>query len=310
MEIDWQPRYAYVPKGEDEDERGEITDQSSPSRKRAGFAFGNAEVTWLCMILLTWPSAPKAEDVKRAVRKLRRLWQERWGESMDAWLMEMHLSGVPHFHLFVAAESEFGKACAEAPKRHIRRKKKNTIVVGGVVERWLVGAWLECIDELGNEKALAFNRGGIIEMVRSHDAAGRYVAKECCKRAQKVLPEMYRSGLGRWWWLNPRWARKCIEEGFVDHEKYPFEGPLKHVWQHADIEGALRPGTPTAVETPSRPGRLYVLKRASACEPLRVFAKAVGARVVASRVEPQLLLRGLSRPGRVLLPPSIETSLR
>jgi len=219
----------------DAPERGDIRDQSSKSRHRAAFAFGNAECSWACMILLTWHYAPSAPDVKGAIKKLRRLWRERWGESMDAWLMEMHASGVPHFHVFAAAESAFGAACMSSERRTVRRKKHTVELIGGAPERWLIGAWLACTGQLGDAAALSFNRGGIIEVLRSADAAGRYVAKECSKREQKVLPDIYAEGLGRWWWLNSRWAPIVRETYQVSLAKWPFENPMSHVWKADDV---------------------------------------------------------------------------
>lgn len=222
------------------------------------------------MILLTWPTKPSAAQVKAALKKLRRLWRERWGESMDAWLMEMHKSGVPHFHLFVAQDSAFGSACESSPTREVVRRGRKTIIVGGSVERWLVGAWLESIDEIGNVAALAFNRGGIIERVRSHDAAGRYVAKESCKREQKVLPDCYSSGLGRWWWLNPLFKPRVREVGDLDETHWPHAGPMKHVWQAEAIKAALIPSAPAPARLlPS--GRIYLLQKETDAEAATAF---------------------------------------
>lgn len=262
--IDWQPEHfdtEHAP-----GPRGDIKDQSRASRQRAAFQFGNAclapgvPLQWLCMALLTWPKAPTAEEVKSALKKLRRLWRERWGESMDGWMMEMHKSGVPHFHIFIAAQSAFGAACLAAEKSIVVRRRKRTTIVRGAPERWLVGTWLEIIGALENDAARRFNFGGIIEEFRTPDAAGRYVAKECCKREQKLLPDIYAEGLGRWWWLNPLWRPRHHEAGDVVPELYPFDMPLKHVWQHADVADSLRPAVPAAETLEIPAGRIYRLR--------------------------------------------------
>jgi len=279
-------------------ERGDVTDQSRASRHRAAYAFGNAECEWLAMILLTWPgdAIPGGDEVKRCLRDLRRAWFSRWGEGMDAWLMEMHKSGVPHFHLFVASGSEFGRMAVAMPTREVRRRGKLTTVFGGSLERWLVGTWLEIIGQLGNEDALAFNRGGIIERLRSSDAAGRYVAKECSKREQKVLPSHYADGLGRWWWLNPRWKERERSKGAIDGAKWKFEGPVKHVWQANDIQEAL-----IAIQTPDpRPpgtGRTYTLQRRDG--KMWDLAAAAGVQRIIS--DPSPLLPGIEKQRRRVL---------
>jgi len=220
----------------DEAERGDVKDQSPKSRRRAAFDFDNAACSWAYMSVLTWHYAPSGTDVKTALRKLRREWSRRWGESMDAWMMEMQVRGVPHFHIFVAAESRFGQHCASMPTRSVTRREHETTIVGGSAEWWLVDTWLRVSGQRDDVDARAFHYGGIIEKMRSPDAAGRYVAKECSKRAQKILPPEYAEGLGRWWWLNPLWKPVELASSWVSLDEWPWEAPMAHVWDRAQIE--------------------------------------------------------------------------
>lgn len=121
-------------------------------------------------------------------------WQ--WG-----WLMEFTKNEIVHFHIFLEAP-----ALAAAGWIHPRwiervsRRGKPTDIVRGPFDVAARSAWLESIPKR-TAAAEAFNRGGIVELFRSPDAAARYVAKEAAKRHQKELPE----GLdpqGRWWWLS------------------------------------------------------------------------------------------------------------
>jgi len=80
---------------------------------------------------------------------------------------------------------------------------------------------------------------GIIEKLQSPDAAGRYVAKESSKREQKILPAAYQSGLGRWWWMNPKYEPRPLYHGSLDLAQWPFEHPASRVWETRDIADAL-----------------------------------------------------------------------
>ena len=124
-----------------------IRDQSTPSRSRAAFTFGNAECDWLAMTTLTWHHAPDSAGVKTALDKLRRAWAVRWCEPMDGWIMEMQSRGVPHFHVFHALQSSAGQIIAAMPTRLVRRKGRPTELVGGSFENWLVQTWLACTGE-------------------------------------------------------------------------------------------------------------------------------------------------------------------
>lgn len=214
-----------------------IRDQSDTSRRLSALMLGNANCDWCAMTTLTWRFPPTADQMRLAVDRLRRKWKERWGEAVCAWVMEMQRRGVPHFHVFHAAQSNFGAECLSAPTqtfdRHYSngRLKSERTVVRGAVDKWLVGAWLECTDQLGDADALAFNRGGMCELMRSPDAAGRYVAAEIGKRYQKQLPSRYKDGLGRWWWLNPRWEPRPISFGTLNLRFWPFDVPLSHIWE-------------------------------------------------------------------------------
>lgn len=222
--------------------RGTIKDMSGKSRRRAAFAFGNAECTWLAMSLLTF--APEAlinsSTAKAALKNLRRLWRSKWGESMDGWIVEVTKNGRPHFHLFHCAESMFGAQVAADVRRlgpeHRTRRGKAKRIVRGFSDAWLVDAWLEASGQSDD----GFFRGGIVELLDSADAAGRYVAKECAKREQKELPENLAEGIGRWWWLSPAWEPQPLAEGDLDIAgAWPWDAAVRHVWKASDISCGL-----------------------------------------------------------------------
>lgn len=214
--------------------RGEIQNQSTASRKRAAFALGNAECDWTATSLLTYRHMPPRDKVKRDIDCLRRRWRDRWGEPPDAWVMEIQRRGAPHFHLFHAKQSNFGTACSVACPREVTRSdgKTATILRGGV-DHWLVDAWCDITG--ADDTARWFHRQGIIEVMRSPDAAGRYVASEVGKQHQKKLPARYKEGLGRWWWLAPRWRPRARFAGTIDLTHYPFDFPLSLIWDASDI---------------------------------------------------------------------------
>jgi len=244
---------------ERDDEDRTIGDQSSASRRRAAFAFGNAECDWLAMTLLTWEEAPDADEVKCCIDRLRRAWKVRWQEPMDGWVMEMQERGVPHFHVMHAAQSNFGKICSQMPRRTVRRRGKLTELVGGSVENWIVQTWMTVTGQ-SSAAAQSFNSGGIVEFFRTPDAAGRYLAKEACakKRTQKILPPQYAHGLGRWWWLHKRWhpIPRSLHVGNMN--LWPWDVPLTHVWDVAALGDLIQPdeSLPPSVTT----GRRYDLR--------------------------------------------------
>lgn len=237
-----------------------IRDQSDTSRRLCALMLGNANCDWCAMTTLTWRFPPTADAVRLAVDRLRRKWKERWGESVCAWIMEMQARGVPHFHVFHAAQSAFGAACLSAPTEHFpshvgkggRVKHAREVVRGLSVDNWLVETWTDCTDQRHDVDALKFNRGGICELMRSQDAAGRYVAKEVGKREQKALPARYADGLGRWWWLAPRWEPKPISVADIDLRFWPFDIPLSHIWNGEQIAEAVSDGEVVTTKMPLR----------------------------------------------------------
>ena len=265
--IHFQSRYnGHTPPPREDDDERLIKDQSKNSRMRAAFAFGNAggmevgtECDWLAMTTLTWHVAPSPELVKWCLDKLRREWRRRWLEPMDGWVMEMQARGVPHFHVFHAHQSQAGKIIAGMPTRIFRRKGRPTEIVGGSFENWLVQTWLSCTGEKDDLDALAFARGGICEIFRTPDAAGRYIAKESCKRQQKILPPMYEAGLGRWWWLNPRWHPQPVSAHSARMVNWPWAVPLARVWDKSALADVLAPAEPLPASVGT--GRTYVLRR-------------------------------------------------
>lgn len=223
-----------------------ITDQSAESRRLSALMLGNANCDWCAMTTLTWRFPPTAEKMQLAVDRLRRKWKERWGEGVCAWVMEMQRRGVPHFHIFHAAQSATGAEILRAPTQTFPRNyskgrlKSERTVVRGAFDKWIVGTWLDCTDQLGDASALAFARGGMCELMRSPDAAGRYVAAEIGKRYQKQLPKAYqKTGLGRWWFLNPRWEPRPISFGSLDLRFWPYDIPLSHIWEGIAISGCV-----------------------------------------------------------------------
>ena len=234
----------------DRGRRGVIRDQSTASRRRAAFAFGNADakqlrpVRWCATTTLTWHAIPPREMVKVAWTEFRRAWRKRWGECVDAWVMEIQERGAPHFHLFHCRESIAGGMLAALidegrTKTFERADGSSRTILRGNAVRWIEETWLECSGQTDDAAARAFTAGGLVEPLRSPDAAGRYIAKECAKREQKELPEIYSQGLGRWWFLSPRWKPQSWGHGEIDLDRWPWDVPISHVWKAGDVAGCL-----------------------------------------------------------------------
>lgn len=233
-----------------------LRDQSSPSRHRAAYAFGQAECSWYCMTLLTWRTIPVAGEVKRALHRFTYRYQQRWGEGLCGWILEMQDRGAPHYHLFHARESAFGFACANCVDhgRTSSRDDGRTVVRGGP-DWWVQRAWLDSI-RASDADSVWFNQRGIVELFESSDAAGRYCAKEAAKREQKVLPAHYQGGLGRWWYLSPRWNPLCRLRGQMSLELWPWKHPVKHIWNAEDVAMCIETAEHTEKVIDARTGML------------------------------------------------------
>jgi len=238
--------------------RGLVLDQSNASRHRLAFALGNASdgaqpLTWLAMTTATWREPPETrEEVLDCKAKLARFWLDRWGQSVDAWVMEMQARGVPHLHLLHACPSAAGLAIANGRTEEIVRRGKVRRIVRGGFDHWFVDTWCRVIGDR-SAPTLAFQRGGTTELFDGPDGAGRYFAKECSKREQKQLPDRYKAGLGRWWWLAPRWQPQCRAAHQISLDHWPYEQPVKHIWQSASISDCQKVEPAT--------GRCYVVLR-------------------------------------------------
>lgn len=218
---------------------------------RAAFELKEAACRWGWMFTATYPldNLPAPQDVKKHLRKFERAVHRRYGCALDAWFMEFTKKGAPHYHIFIAEESDWGKVLATMPHetiprhwdKHSRRWKDERAVVRGSAENWLVQCWTGIIGDR-REATMKFQFGGVCEKMRFPDAAGRYAAKEASKRAQKQLPDMYCQGVGRWWWMNEKWKKRRVETGPLDPYDWHFERPLAFVWEGAKIETCLLPG--------------------------------------------------------------------
>jgi hypothetical protein len=154
------------------------------------------------------------------VRKFRLFFgaNVQWG-----WVMEFQTRGAVHFHIFF--ERRLLKRFGWHVERVVRRGKITDLVRGGL-EELLVHMWIQSVGD-SHPDFLAFQRGGIVELLRTPDAAARYVAKEAGKRAQKILPE-WLEGAGRWWWLSP--AGKPRPEKTITIKRWPYDRPYRLIF--------------------------------------------------------------------------------
>jgi len=232
-------------RGSESDTRGDrkrIMDQSTASRLRAAWTFKAARCTWLAFSTLTWRFNPEKgffhptkKEVMRAADYLRRGFKARWGEPVDAWMMECHKSGVPHFHLFHAAESNFGVACASADSEVKEFHGIPREVVRGGPHWWLMDTWLKATRRKEDAASRSFMNYGIIQYFDNPHGACRYVAKEAAKRYQKELPAEYPEGLGQWWWLNPKWKPRVRWIQHATLERWPYEHPMSYLFEAEEV---------------------------------------------------------------------------
>lgn len=175
------------------------------------------------------PSEPKA-----ALKKFGRSFKEEIGPSDKiqwAWIMEWQLRGVVHFHLFFEKDLLDSLGFLSDTEVVMRRGVETTLI-RGPFDEWLQQTWTKAVGDR-DSAFRSFQAGGIIELLRTPDAAGRYVAKEAGKRQQKKLPDGVACA-GRWWWISPAGRPKPI--GVVMLEKWPYPKAYKHVFDVADLQ--------------------------------------------------------------------------
>lgn len=173
-------------------------EQSVRSRLRSAFALGNAETSWLAMATLTYRVNPAdyasvRDDWTRFKDRLRKKWKSpEWG-----WILEFQRRGAAHFHVFLGSGGELGKGLNSEATVTRKRKGQETEILAGPIANWISETWIDIVGD-NDPKFLKFQRGGIVEKMRSPDAAGRYAAKEAAKRVQKVAPWE----VSQWWGMS------------------------------------------------------------------------------------------------------------
>lgn len=208
--------------------RGKIHDLSKRSRLRCAWLLANAPKPWGAMAVLTFrtqPSHPK-EALKFFVRRFRLDHGNHWQWS---WIMEWQSRGVIHFHLFF--ENAFLDSLGYHTERLVRHGKETEIIRGNV-EDWIVETWCRAV----GDATIAFRRfqmGGIVELLRTPDAAARYVAREAGKRTQKQLPEGVEAA-GRWWFISR--AGKPKPGKTIVIKNYPWPTAYRFIFDRKSLE--------------------------------------------------------------------------
>lgn len=250
--------------------RGAIHDLSTRSRLRCAWLLSNAPRAWGAMAVLTFRSQPG--DPKRALKKFVRAFRRHYGDGIQwAWIMEWQARGVIHFHLFF--ERPWLDSLGYETETVTRRRGKLTTIVRGDFDEWMQTTWAGATGER-HADFRRFQAGGIIELLRTPDAAGRYVAKEAGKRTQKELPAGVECA-GRWWWISP--TGKPRPTGRIELERWPYEKAYKYVFDVADIVARRFREQPLAITRAARAGeaapvrghRPHLLSRESAEPPAR-----------------------------------------
>jgi hypothetical protein len=173
-------------------------EQSGKSRRRCAFTLGNAETNWLAMLTLTYRVAPESyEEVAEHRKRLLESMRKKWGKFDFAWFLEFTRKGTPHFHVFIGDGGNVGDIIRNSPIRQVNRRGKKTDVVGGDFEASIVRWWTRQVGD-ESEGFRKYQNGGIVELLRTPDAAGRYAAKEAGKRVQKSAPWPVR----QWWYIS------------------------------------------------------------------------------------------------------------
>jgi hypothetical protein len=211
-------------------ERGVVSGvQSDKSRRRCAFYLLNAETDWKAMITLTYAedvgAATARRDIIRFRRRMLRLGNVEW-----AWFREFTLRGRVHFHWFIGGDA-VGEALSRGSFKEVVRRGAKTRLPESAIAKAIVESWIRVAAPVRREAFDKFQRGGILELLRTPDAAGRYAAKEAAKRVQKVAPPGWERP-GRWWAMAPgitprrrggvavdRWPKDRVPWGVIPVEE-------------------------------------------------------------------------------------------
>lgn len=185
--------------------------QSITSRRRAGFVLGASEPGWYGMTTLTYRTPPERFcEVQGHFRKWKDRIRKHFGKSPHGWFLEFQQNGSPHFHVFWPLTGPVYEALKSESTVSRMRKGKVTKVCNGPSSDYIYTAWMNIVGDKSIEFE-KFQSGGITEIFRFPDAAGRYVAKEANKLHQKEAPY----NVPQWWYISPELRAAFVNSGSV-----------------------------------------------------------------------------------------------
>ena len=174
--------------------RGEIESLSYASRKRLAIIAANTDVVFRSFVTVTYPKAFPCDGllVKEHLHALLAALRRKCGGQLSyLWFLEFQKRGAPHFHAFL--DQELPEPLSTLARRGGRVRK--SVRVHLPWQDWLCRRWFEIVGS-GDDKHL--RAGAAWEVVEKPDGAARYVAKECYKTFQKVVPPDFQN-VGRFW---------------------------------------------------------------------------------------------------------------
>lgn len=231
--VKW-PALREPPKPPEERERASIQ-QSTKSRLHSAFQLGNAETNWLAMTTLTYRVAPSSYgEVRDHWTRFKDRLRKRFDGAEWGWILEFQRRGAAHYHVFLGDGGELGEAIKREQTRERMRHGNKVEILAGPVASFIEDAWIDIVGD-DDPRFKKVQKGGIVEKMRTPDAAGRYAAKEAAKRVQKVAPWP----VSQWWGMSKSIqpimrARKAMS---VDEYRmlYPDLPVCSRLWEHAEI---------------------------------------------------------------------------
>lgn len=212
----------------------ESLEQSVKSRLQSAFQLGNAETDWMAMATLTYRVAPSSYDeVREHWTRFKDRLRKQFPGAEWGWILEFQGRGAAHFHVFFGSGGELGNAIKSESWVKRKRKGKETQICSGPLADWIAETWIQIVGDI-DERFLKFQRGGILELMRSPDAAGRYAAKEASKRVQKKAPWPVK----QWWGMS-----NSVRPSFRSHHvitvaqfraMFPDLPAVSRLWSHVE----------------------------------------------------------------------------
>lgn len=177
-------------------------------------------------------------------RFFRQLTQPVFAGVHTAWVREYQERGAVHYHV-LWDETIFMpfEGITLHNMVNIKRKGKTCPLVTGLLEAWIVEAWIVAVGDL-SEEFIKFQWGGIVQPWVGENGASNYFGSYLAKAKQKELPSDAEKS-GRWWWICREAKPVPVGKGYLANWHLPY--PLSVIFDKESIMDSVVQDLPTFI---------------------------------------------------------------